>query len=132
MICLSAGCQNSKLKIIGSSKMPDGIYVLAITDDPNISMVRDSTGERTLGYLATNDHSKAVKYVQTIADATAFEHKGDTARKVGKAALYTLLIVGVVALVAAGGYEAARANQAANTVTTTCQTFATTTTCTSR
>jgi hypothetical protein len=95
-------------------------------------MVRDGNGERTLGYLATNDHSKAVRYVQTIADATAFEHKGDTARTVGKVALYTLLIVGVVALVAAGGYEAARENRAANTVTTTCRTFATVTTCTSQ
>lgn len=130
--CLSAGCQNAKFTITGSTMMPDGDYMTANTDDPNIVMVRDSTGEQTQGYLATNGHSHAIKYVPTIAEANSWEHKGDTARMVGKVALYTLLVVAIVGVVAAGAYAGARENQQANTVTTTCTNYGFTTTCTSR
>jgi hypothetical protein len=130
--CLTAGCQTSKFKIVGSPLMPNGDYLTAKTDDPNITMVRDSSGDQTLGYLVSNDHSHAIKYVPTITDANSWEHKGDTARMAGKVALYTLLVVAVVGLVAAGAYAGARANEQANTVTTTCTNYGITTTCTSR
>jgi hypothetical protein len=130
--CLSANCQNAQFKIQGSGMMPDGDYMTANTDDANLVMVQDSSGDKTLGYLATNDHSHAVKYVPTITDANAWEHKGDTARTIGKVALYTLLIGIVVTAAVAGGYAAARENEQANTVTTTCTNYGFTTTCTSR
>jgi hypothetical protein len=130
--CLTAGCQNAKFKIVGSAMMPDGDYMTATTDDPNIVMMRDSGGDQTLGYLATNDHSHSIKYVPTITDANAWEHKGDTARKVGKVALYTLLVSVVIVAAVAGGYAAARENERPNTVTTTCTNYGFTTTCTSR
>jgi hypothetical protein len=94
--------------------------------------VRNSGGDQTLGYLATNDHSHAIKYVSTITEANSWEHKGDTARMVGKVALYTLLVVAVVGVVAAGAYAGARESEQADTITTTCTNYGITTTCTSR
>ena len=130
--CLSANCQNAQFKIQGSGMMPDGDYLTANTDDPNIVMVRDNGGDQTLGYLATNDHSHAVKYVTTITDANAWEHKGNTVRTVGKVALYMLLIGMIITAPVAADYLAVREDEQASAVTTTCSNYGFTTTCTNR
>jgi hypothetical protein len=100
-------------------------FELVQTDDPNILMVRDESGDRTLGYFANNRGTW--KFLPDLAQAQAHEHKGDTLRTVGKVALGALLVSALV-IVAVG---AAEADARANTVTTRCTTFGMSTTCTS-
>src|ERR1700722_3320777 len=53
-ICLGENCKNVRLQMSGSQVLSDGCYQLLQTDDPKLMMVRDSEGDSTLGYLATN------------------------------------------------------------------------------
>lgn len=130
--CLTPGCQTSRFKIVGSPFMADGDYLTVKTDDPNITMVRDIGGEQTLGYLATNDHSHAIKYVGNIKDANDFEHKGDTLRMAGKVAVFSLLVGVIIVAAIYAGPALEHANSHPDTVTTTCTNYVFTTTCTTR
>ena len=121
--CIDQGCSGLNLTISGSTKGLDGKYQLLKTDDPNLMMLRDSTGERIIGYLAQN--GSEAKFFPDLAQAQAFEHSGETTRQVVKVVGVALLIT---ALVAAAGAVAV-ANAKANTVTTRCTTFGSTTTC---
>jgi hypothetical protein len=123
--CIDANCKNVNFLIRGSSTVPDGNYQLLQTDDPKLIMLRDSTGDRTLGYLADN---KGMKFFPTLQQAQDYEHKGDAARTAGKIALGVLLVGALVAVAAA----AAASEAQSNSVTTTCSSFGNSTTCTSR
>jgi len=126
--CMDTGCNQLQLKIIGSKAIPDGGYQFLKTDDPHILMVRDYEGARTLGYFARNNGGGGLKFFPDLQQAQSFEHQGDTARTAGKVAVGVLLVAALMAL--AAGAAAADAN--ANRVTTTCSSFANSTTCTSR
>jgi hypothetical protein len=125
---MDANCHQLSLKISGSKAIPDGAYQFLQTDDPQIIMVRDSNGERTLGYFVQNNGGGGLKYFSDLDQAQAYEHEGDTARTAGKVVVGVLLVAALVALV--GVAAAADAN--ANKVTTQCSTFGNSTTCTSR
>ena len=130
--CLSTNCQNGQLTIQGSELMPDGDYLITSTDNPNIIIVRHDGGDQALGYLTTNRHSHAVKYVATIADANAWEHKGDTPRAVGKVALYTLLIGMIITAPVAADYLAAREDGQDGLIATACPNYGFAAPCTNR
>jgi hypothetical protein len=137
-ICLGGNCKNVRLQISGSKVLPDGSYQLLQTDDPKLMMVRDSEGDSTLGYLVTNaggaqfftDQEDAraggAQFFPDLHQAQAYEHKGDTARTVGKVVLGVLLVGALVVLVGA----AAAADAQANSVTTRCSSAGNSTTCT--
>jgi len=125
-ICLNEHCSNMHLQISGSKLVPDGAYQLLQTDDPQLVMVRDGEGTRTLGYIAKN-HGGSSQLFPDLQQAQAYEHKGDTARTVGKVVGGALLIGAIVVLAGA----AAAADARANTVTTRCSSFGNSTTCTS-
>jgi hypothetical protein len=124
-ICLSEKCSDMHLQISGSKVVPDGSYQMLQTDDPGLIMVRDGEGTRTLGYIAKNNGSS--QFFCDLQQAQDYEHKGDTARTVGKVVGGTLLVAAVVVLAGA----AAAADARANTVTTRCSSFGNSTTCTS-
>ncbi|MGA9722903.1 MAG: hypothetical protein WBQ86_10630 [Candidatus Binatus sp.] len=126
VICLNEKCSNMHLSISGSQVFADGAYELLQSDDPQLMMVRDGSGERTLGYLAKN-HGGSSKFFPDLQEAQEYEHKGDTARTVGKVVGGTLLVAAIVVLAGA----AAAADAQANTVTTRCHTWGSNTTCTS-
>ena len=111
-ICLNATCSDVHLQISGSKLVADGAYQLLQTDDPNLVMVRDEDGNRTLGYLVRNTGGS--QFFGDLQQAQAYETRGDTARTIGKVVAGTLLVVAIVAL--AGAAAAAEAH--ANTVTT--------------
>jgi hypothetical protein len=134
-ICLNSACSNIRLNISGSKILADGSYRLFQTDDPKLMMVRDGEGSQILGYLASNNGSAqfltaqgepgGAKYFADLQQAQAFEHKGDTARTVGKVVVGALLVTALVVLVGASAAAAARSD----TVTTRCSSFGNTTTC---
>lgn len=137
-ICLSENCRNVRLQISGSKVLPDGSYQLLQTDDPKLMMVRDIEGASVIGYLVTNtggaqfftgdEDSRSAggaRFFPDLQQAQAYEHKGDTARTVGKVVLGVLLVGALVVLVGA----AAAADEQANTVTTRCSTVGNSTTC---
>jgi hypothetical protein len=124
-ICLSSDCSSMRLQISGSKAIPDGAYELLKTDDPQLVMVRDGEGTRALGYIAKN-HGNS-QFFPDLQQAEAYEHKGDTARAVGKIVGGTLLVAAIIVLAGA----AAAADARANTVTTRCSSFGNSTTCTS-
>jgi hypothetical protein len=137
-ICLGENCKNVRLQISGSKILSDGSYQLLQTDDPKLMMVRDSEGDSTLGYLVTNAggaqfftdqedaRSGGAQFFPDLQHAQAYEHKGDTARTVGKVVVGVLLVGALVVLVGA----AAAADAQANTVTTRCSSAGNSTTCT--
>jgi hypothetical protein len=136
-ICLNTSCSNVHLQITGSKVFADGAYQLLQTDDPKLMMVRDGEGTQTLGYLATNANgahfltdpqapSGGAQFFPDLQQAQAYEHKGDTARTVGKVVVGALLVTALVVLV---GVAAASEAQA-NTVTTRCSSAGSSTTCT--
>jgi hypothetical protein len=125
--CKDAECSDISLKITGSKLIPDGSYEFLKTDDPNIIMVREGDGTRTLGYLAKNKGGGGFQFYSDLQEAQAYEHKGDAARTAGKIALGVLLAAAIVAVAAAAGAAAAHSDQ----VTTHCTTFGNNTTCTS-
>jgi hypothetical protein len=125
--CMNADCSTTLWKVRDSSVYPDGSYRVLKTDDPNVLLMQDVEGVKTIGYLAKN-HGGVWSLQPDLQQAQAYEHKGDTARTVGKVVL-AALIVGV-AVAAVGAAAAADAN--ANTVTTRCSSFGNSTTCTTR
>jgi len=137
-ICLGEGCRNVRLQISGSKILSDGSYQLLQTDDPKLMMVRDSEGDSTLGYLVTNTggaqfftnqedvRAGGARFFPNLQQAQSYEHKGDTARAVGKVVVGVLLVGALVVLVGA----AAAADARANTVTTRCSSVGSSTTCT--
>jgi len=125
-ICLNEKCSDVHLQISESKVFPDGAYQLLQTDDPMLIMVRDVEGTRTLGYLAKN-HGGGSQFFPDLQQAQAYEHKGDTARTIGKVVGGTLLVAALVVLAGA----AAAADARANTVTTRCTSYRNSTTCTS-
>jgi len=137
-ICLGQNCKNVQLQISGSKVLSDGTYQLLQTDDPKLTMVRDSEGTSTLGYLVTNAGSAQflagqedarsgdAHFFPDLQQAQKYEHKGDTARTVGKVVVGALLVGALVVLVGA----AAAADARANTVTTRCSSAGSSTTCT--
>jgi hypothetical protein len=136
-ICLGGNCKSVRLQIRGSKILSDGSYQLLQTDDPKLMMVRDGEGELTLGYLVTTgsgqfftDQESAgaggAQFFPDLQRAQAYEHKGDTARTVGKVVVGVLLVGALVVLVGA----AAAADAQANTVTTRCSSTRSSTTCT--
>jgi hypothetical protein len=137
-ICLGENCKNVRLQIRGSRVLSDGSYQLLQTDDPKLMMVRDGEGESTLGYLVTNSSGAqfftdqegsqpgGAQFFPDLQHAQAYEHKGDTARTVGKVVVGVLLVGALVVLVGA----AAAADAQANTVTTRCSSAGNSTTCT--
>ena len=127
LTCLNVSCSQMLLKSHGSALYPDGSFQLVKTDDPNVMMVRDVEGAKVLGYLAKN-HGGEWKELPDLEQAQAFEHHGDTARKVGKVVVGVLVVGLLVAVVGA----AAAADANANKVTTKCSTFGNSTTCTTR
>ena len=137
-ICLGDNCKNVRLQISGSKVLQDGSYELLQTDDPKLMMVRDSEGASIMGYLVTNSSgaqfftggedarsSGGARFFPDLQQAQAYEHKGDTARTMGKVVVGVLLVGALVVLVGA----AAAADAQANTVTTRCSTFGSSTTC---
>jgi len=121
--CAQAGdimpCSPIKMKILGSPVMQDGEYNILKTDDLHLWLVRDAENAQTTGYILVNDYSVA-GYYSTLEEAKAAETRGDGWKTAGKILLYTaliLLVVGVVAMAAYGGAQAASQPQ---TVTTTC------------
>jgi hypothetical protein len=127
LTCLNAGCSQMLLKSHGSDVYPDGSFQLVKTDDPNVMMIRDVEGTRVLGFAAKN-HGGEWKVLPDLEQAQAFEHRGDTARTVGKIVVGVLVVGLLIAVVGA----AAAADAKANTVTTKCSSFFNTTTCTTR
>lgn len=125
--CSNANCSDMVIRVRHSPVYPDGTFQLLKTDDPNVLMLKDVEGASVLGYAA-KDHGGTWKLLPDLQQAREYEHKGDTARTVGKVALGVLLVGVLVAAVAAGA--AAEAN--ADTVTTRCTSFANSTTCTTR
>ena len=137
-ICLGQNCKNVRLQISGSKLLSDGSYQLLQTDDPKLMMVRDGEGTSTLGYLVTDaggaqfftDQEDAraggAQFFPDLQQAQAYEHRGDTARTVGKVVVGALLVGALVLLVGA----AAAADARANTVTTRCSSVGSSTTCT--
>lgn len=135
-VCLGDGCKNVRLQISGSQLLSDGSYQLLQTDDPKLMMVRAGEGTSILGYLVTNTggaqfftdqdaRSGGAQFFATLQQAQAYEHKGDTARTVGKVVLGVLLVGALVVLVGA----AAAADAQADTVTTRCYSAGNSTTC---
>jgi hypothetical protein len=136
-ICLGENCKNVHLQIIGSQILSDGSYQLLQTDDPKLMMVRDSEGTSILGYLVTNGggaefftnqgdaQSGGAQFFPDLQEAQAYEHKGDTARTVGKVVVGVLLVGALAVLVGA----AAAADAQADTVTTRCTSAGNSTTC---
>jgi hypothetical protein len=136
-ICLGENCKNVRLQISGSKILADGSYQLLQTDDPKLMMVRDGEGTSILGYLVTNTGgaqfftdqegagSGGAEFFPDLQQAQAYEHKGDTARTVGKVVVGVLLVGALVVLVGA----AAAADAQANTVTTRCYSAGNSTTC---
>ena len=125
MICMNAKCTDVTVQITKSSLLSDGSYQWLQTDDPKVIMVRDREGARILGYIATN-HGGVAQSFPDLTQAQEYEHKGDTARTVGKVALGALLVVGLVAVVGA----AAAADAQSNKVTTRCVSGINSATCT--
>jgi hypothetical protein len=127
--CLDAPtCHQLSIKILGSKMIPDGAYQFLQTSNSHLVMVRDGSGEHTLGYLAQNNGGGGYQYFSSLQEAQSFEHSGDAMRTTAKVAGGVLLAAGLIALVAAAGVAAANANK----VTTSCHTFGNDTTCTSR
>jgi len=137
-ICLGGNCRNVRLQIRGSKILSDGSYQLLQTDDPKLMMVRDGEGELTLGYLVTTGsgqfftdqegaRAEGAQFFPDLQHAQAYEHRGDTARTVGKVVVGVLLVGALVVLVGASAAADARAN----TVTTRCSSAGNSTTCTS-
>jgi hypothetical protein len=136
-ICLGENCKDVRLQISGSKVLADGSYQLLQTDDPKLMMVRDSEGTAILGYLVTNTsgaqfftdqedaRSGGAQFFPDLQQAQAYEHKGDTARTVGKVVVGVLLVGALVVLVGA----AAAADAQADTVTTRCSSVGNSTTC---
>ena len=122
--CLNAPCSNMHLQITGSKVMADGTYQLLQTDDPKVMMVRDGEGTRTLGYIAKNGGE--YQFFPDLQQAQAYEHRGETAKAVGKVVGGTLLVAALVVLAGA----AAAADARANAVTTRCASVGSSTTCT--
>ena len=125
--CTNANCSTALVKVRGSAAFPDGSYLFLKTDDPNIVRVQDAQGDRPIGYAARN-HGGAWSIQPDLQQAQAYEHKGDTARTVGKVLLAVLIVGLAVAVVGA----AAAADARANTVTTRCSSFVNSTTCTTK
>jgi hypothetical protein len=125
--CMNANCSTALVKLRGSAALPDGSYLFLKTDDPNIVRMQDAQGDRPIGYAARN-HGGAWSILPDLQQAQAYEHKGDTARTVGKVLLLVLVVGLAVAVVGA----AAAANVNANTVTTRCSSFVNSTTCTTK
>jgi hypothetical protein len=136
-ICLGQNCKDVRLQISGSKVLADGSYQLLQTDDPKLMMVRDSEGTSIIGYLVTNTsgaqfftdqedaRSGGAQFFPDLQQAQAYEHKGDTARTVGKVVVGVLLVGALVVLVGA----AAAADAQADTVTTRCTSWGNSTTC---
>lgn len=134
-ICLGGTCKDVRLTIRGSKVLPDGSYQLLQTDDPKLMMVRDSEGAVIIGYLVSSSGAQfftdqdsrggGAKFFPDLQEAQAYEHKGDTARTVGKVIVGALLVGALVVLVGA----AAAADAQADTVTTRCTSVGNSTTC---
>lgn len=124
--CANADCSTVIVRVRHSPLYPDGTFQLLQTDDPNVLMLRDANGDKTVGYVA-RDHGGTWKLLPDLQQARDYEHKGDTARKVGKILLGALLVGALIVALSAGAAAEARAN----TLTTTCTTLGKRTTCTS-
>ncbi len=98
--CINSKCATLLVKITrDGSASPAASLELVQTDDPNILMVRDQTGDRILGYMANNRGTW--KYLPDLAQAQAHEHKGDTLRTVGQVTLTALLVSALIVVIVA-------------------------------
>jgi hypothetical protein len=117
--CLNSTCADKEGTYYGCTPLPDGEYRATQTDDPRIFVLRDEDSETILKYSAINVNDWSNHYFDTLPEAQAYEHRGETTIKVLKVAGIVLLAGVVVAGAAAAGAAAAH-NSAP--VTTTCRT----------
>jgi hypothetical protein len=116
---VGTACTQFKVKITGTPQIPEGTYQFVLSDDPKIMVVKNEDGTQTVGYLSSNWNGHS-GYYKTLQEAEAHEHEGDAWRTAGKVALYTLLIVavvGIVAVAAASGSAAPLPSQTPVTTT---------------
>jgi len=127
LTCMDDKCLNLFGQINGSEVIPDGTYQVIRTDDPKTAMIRDPNDRSVVGYMVSRTGTDSACF-KTMAEAQAYEHKGETLKLVGTIILVTLL-VGVIVVAAAA---AASSEADAGTITTRCTSIGITTTCTSR
>ena len=130
--CLNSACSDEEGPVVGCSQLPNGAYRVTATDDTRIAVIRDRDTDAVVKYTVLNPKDLTNHNFDTLGEAQAYAHRGETTIKVLKVAGAVLLIGAVVAIVAFAGATAAEANHPAPLYTT-CQTnpFTRITTCTS-
>jgi hypothetical protein len=131
--CLNGTCTDKEGPIIGCSQVPNGEYRITVTDDPRIAVIRETDTGTVVKYTVINPKNLTNHNFDTLPEAQAYAHRGETTIKVLKVTGAVLIVGAVVAGAAFAGAAAANANRPAP-VCTTCQTNPLTgiSTCTSR
>jgi hypothetical protein len=103
--CMNDSCNELLVRSNGLKRMADGSFDLTQLDSRTL-LVRDGQTKKTLGYWVLNDKGQ-LTFADTLDQAHAAESNGSTLKTVGRAALATVLIAGVLAGAAAAAAAAA-------------------------
>lgn len=101
LTCLSKDCSQMVAESHGNPNYPQGSYQIFKTEDPKVLVIRNSTGDQTIGYGALNAADEW-KVFPDLQEANAYVHEGETAREVANTAGQVLLITLLIAIVSAG------------------------------